>query len=435
LLFFTALYFLVYRKLVEKPGMFTAVLFGLTIALLLYSKYHGVLLILFTLLSNIKLFTRIHIYVAGITALLLLAPHLYWQYAHGFPSVQFHLLERNAPEYKISYTLDYLVSQVLVAGPFAAVVLLWSAFKMRTSDAFGRALKFTLTGIYLFFLLMTFRVRVEANWTAPAFIPLVVLSHQYMLDKFRMRRWMSRLAVITLMLMFWVRMYTIVDLFPGMTLKVNEYHNNSGWAAAIREKADGLPVFFTDSYQRPSKYWFYARTHSFSLNTVDYRRNNFNFWPLEDELFGKKAYAIYQGRKEDYYRDSILTPKGVYLGHTIENYFSFSRIRIIPTRKLVAKEGMVNVPLKIRTDPGMLQHISTPYDSLQLWLTVYEKKEVSRNIPTNLRLGMIKNEKELLPAQFTLDLPPGKYVVRFSITSCIPDWPTMNSSVLSLRVE
>src|SRR5215213_8424337 len=112
LLFFTVVFFFVYKKLLEKPGVLMAVLWGVSMALLMYSKYHGALVILFTLLSNPKLFTRAYVYIAGITGLLLLAPHLYWQYANGFPSVQFHFRERNAPEYRIAFTLDYIASQL-----------------------------------------------------------------------------------------------------------------------------------------------------------------------------------------------------------------------------------------------------------------------------------------------------------------------------------
>ncbi|MCZ5415418.1 hypothetical protein O5553_28675, partial [Escherichia coli] len=86
----------------------------------------------------------------------------------------------------------------------------------------------------------------------------------------------------------------------------------------------GRCPLFVDSYQRASKYWFYTGTPAFSLNTVNYRRNNFNFWKMEDSLQGKPAYAIYQGKHQDYFSDSIQTAKGIYLGRAVPDYFSFS---------------------------------------------------------------------------------------------------------------
>ncbi|HYC28193.1 MAG TPA: hypothetical protein VEB42_05240, partial [Chitinophagaceae bacterium] len=258
---------------------------------------------------------------------------------------------------------------------------------------------------------------------------------QFLINKFNVRKWLSRLAVVTIALVFCIRLYTMVDFFPDVKVKGDEYLRNDAWATAIKQKANGRPVFFTDSYQRAAKYWFYSGETTFSLNTVDYRRNNYNFWPLEESFMNKRAYAIYQGKKQDYYHDSIYTAKGIFLGREIERYFSFSRIRIIPQSKLKIENGAVNVPVKIITDDGMLQNIKAPYDTLHIWLTVYYKDSIISNIPTNLNLGMIKNKEELLNANFPVSLPAGKYSGRFSITSCIRDWPTMNSTVLHLRAD
>ena len=435
MVFFTVLYFYLYKKLIEVPDLTISILLGVTMALLLYSKYQGVLIIFFSLMANPKLFARYHIYVAGITAFVLFCPHLYWQYLHGFPSLQFHLLERNAPQYKLSFTTDYILGQIIFAGPLAGPLFLWCAFRKKTSNRFERALQLTMGGIYIFFLVTTLKGRVEANWTLPALVPVIVLTHQYLLDHYRLRKWMSRLAALTIILVFAVRLHTMIDFFPDRRLKIDEFLTNREWAMAIHQHAKGVPVFFTDSYQRPSKYWFYTGTPAFSLNTVDYRRNNFSFWPMEEKLFNQKAYAIYQGRKQDYYIDSINTPKGIYLGRTIDKYFSFSRIRIVPQGKLVAQQGVVNADLKILSDKGMLDQIKAPYDTLRVLLSVYEKDSVIANIPTNITIGMINDKSVALPARFNVNLPAGKYLARFSIPSCIENWPTINSSAIHLRVK
>src|SRR5690349_8930417 len=69
LLFFTALFYFCYRKFLEKTNWVNTILLGIVMALLMYSKYHGVLIILFTILSNLSLLKRVHIYLAGFIAL------------------------------------------------------------------------------------------------------------------------------------------------------------------------------------------------------------------------------------------------------------------------------------------------------------------------------------------------------------------------------
>ena len=99
------------------------------------------------------------------------------------------------------------------------------------------------------------------------------------------------------------------------------------------------------------------------------------------------------------------------------------------------KNGEVNVPLKVIADDGMLKNIKSPYDKLHVWFTVYEKDSVILSFRSNLTLGMIKSREQLLPAKFRVQLHPGKYSGRFSITSCIPIWPTINSTVLNFHVK
>src|ERR1700744_4700888 len=56
--FFTVLFYFFYQKYLEKDHWALAVALGIVVACALYSKYHAVLLIAFTVASNIKLLQR-----------------------------------------------------------------------------------------------------------------------------------------------------------------------------------------------------------------------------------------------------------------------------------------------------------------------------------------------------------------------------------------
>ncbi len=189
LMFFTAVFFWAYRRFLLNMSIAHTVLLAIVIALMLYSKYHGILIVFFTLLSWPALFTKYQVWICAMLAALLLAPHIYWQWSHGLPSVQYHLFERNAGTYTVNFTLEYLIGQLLLAGPLAGFILLWAAFKYKPADRFERALQFSLAGVYVFFLLSTFKSRVEANWTVAGFIPLIILSHSYLNSHSRPAKW------------------------------------------------------------------------------------------------------------------------------------------------------------------------------------------------------------------------------------------------------
>ncbi len=127
-----------------------SILLGLSIALMLYSKYHGLLIAVTTLASNPKLFTRYQTYIVMVIALVAFAPHLYWQYTRGFPSVQYHLFERSSGPYDTRFTIEYLVGQLALAGPLMGWLLLKAAFDYKPAQGLERALKFSLIGFYGF---------------------------------------------------------------------------------------------------------------------------------------------------------------------------------------------------------------------------------------------------------------------------------------------
>ena len=80
LMFFIALYFLVYKEFLKSASLRNTLLLGLVIACMLYSKYHGILIVFFTLLSNLALFRKWQTYLAAaIAAALCFLPHGFWQ--------------------------------------------------------------------------------------------------------------------------------------------------------------------------------------------------------------------------------------------------------------------------------------------------------------------------------------------------------------------
>ncbi len=291
LLFFTALFFLLYRKFLANTSWLNILWLGLSAAALLYSKYHGVLVLLFVVLSNLKLLRHPKIYAAGCIAFLLFVPHLYWQYQHDWISFRYHLFESNVNPYKFSYTTDYILGQLLLAGPIAGFFLWPASFLYRTKNSFEKALKFTAVGFFLFFLLSTIKGKVEPNWTAPAIIPVMVLAHQFLLQMQGWRKWLLRLLPVTVLLVLAFRVIMVVDLVPAEAI-VERYHAWKGWPQALKQKTKGYPVVFNNSYQRASKYWFYTGQMTYSLNKFDDRRNNYNFWPVEDSLLGKPVYIL-----------------------------------------------------------------------------------------------------------------------------------------------
>lgn len=434
LLFFVALYFVVFRRFLENQGIINTLLLSLSVALMLYSKYHGILIVLASLFAVPKLFSTYQTYLVAAFSLLLFFPHLFWQYQHGFPSVQFHLFERSAVHYRFSFTSEYVLGQVLLAGPLLGWLFLWSSFRYKPQSDIERALKFSLIGVYLVFLLSTFKGRTEANWTIPAFVSLIVLSHQYILLHPRWTKWVYAAAPITFVLVTGVRIFMGLDLPVNARISKDEFHGNREAVAEIDRLAGQHPVVVIDSYQKPSKYYFYSGKPAMALNTPFYRRNNYNFWPIEDSLIGKEVMVI--GPKNDLFAGNILSAIYKNNGYRIvEDYFSFSKIRF----QGISIKNTDSVLLQCKVDfPGNYAAYfhEKPYDSCHVLVALYDDRgDVFQIIPTNTTLSMMPVQSKEISLSFMPVVAPGKYNAKLAVSSCLPGYPSLNSTVFKLTIR
>ncbi|HUR10248.1 MAG TPA: glycosyltransferase family 39 protein [Flavitalea sp.] len=434
LLFFSAIFFYVYRDFAKLPDSKTALLLGVVIACMMYSKYHGVLIVLFTLLSNLSLLRRYQTYVAALIALLLFMPHLIWQYNHDFPSVQFHLFERNATSYKFSYTLDYIGGQLLLAGPLIGWLLIGAAFRQKPVNDLQRALKFTMAGFYIFFLLSSFKGRVEANWTVPAMIGVIVLSHQFLQTK-KFVKWVWITLPISLLLLIILRIYMVLDLPRKSWAKKDEYHHNKEWVNYFKKEAGDLPIVFINSYQKPSKMWFYGGKASFSMNTPKYRRNNYNYWPIEDSLFGKKV--LVTGRSDTFMLKNPVRQDGFENAGmaVIDHFYSFSKVQIKKITQSELENKNVHLKFEILSPVHYLKLFRrTSADSVHIELAIIMADSVYY-FPGNFMLDQITQQKQYGDAMFHVTLPDGKYKSKLAISSAVHGHPTLNSTGFDLQVQ
>jgi hypothetical protein len=436
LLFFVVLFFWLYQRFLQNTNAINALLLGFCMACMLYSKYHGVLVIGFTLLSNLKLFRNKYTYLAGFFCLLLFAPHLYWQYKHDFPSVQYHLFERNASNYKFAFTSEYIMGQIAFAGPVMGWFLLWGAFRYRPVSHLERAMKYLLTGSYLVFLASTYKGRVEANWTVAAFIPLMVLSHRYLVQHYQLQKWLYRSLPVTLLLVLAFRLYMMSWFPPVSWIKRNEFHGNRQWTNAMHQKAGNLPVVFIDTYQKASKYWFYAGIPAFSMNSPYYRRNNFNMWPIEDSLIGK---AVYMDVPDDNdYLRTIFKPHnwpfprdGVQQG-----FYSFSRVLFSDISCALSNKNLLQLQTKVAVPKNYNALFQQPaYSETPIWLALYEDWDVKAFIPTGATVKELTRSRLQLRIAIPGDLQGGAYTARLCIGSVLPGFPTINSTEFELQVQ
>ncbi|MFT6930462.1 MAG: hypothetical protein ACJAQ7_001952 [Sediminicola sp.] len=347
-LFFTALFLLVYKKFINKPSVLLALGLGIVMAALMYSKYHAVLVIIFTLLSNMKLVFNKYAWLSVVVALICYTPHFLWLYENEFVSIKYHLYERPNRAYEFGdFTLGYFVNLVALFG----LTFPWiykSLFKTRAKDQFTKALLYLTYGVLVFFFVSSFNRRIQTQWIIVISIPMAIMAFNYLLENENAKKWIYRMGMANIAILLFLRVGLIYEpLFPI----VYETHGNSKWVSEIKSQIGDMSVVFENSYRNAPMYAFYSGSETYSLNNIMYRQNQYSIDNSESKIQHKKI--LYVSKYTDNGDISFQWADGTKsYGNFIDNFESFRKLRSYVTEK----------DIKIKEDKELTLKVFNPYE-------------------------------------------------------------------------
>lgn len=348
LIFFTALFLWTYKKFLQAPSWPMSIALGAVMAALMYSKYHAILVIVFVLLSNLQLLRNKYAWLAVIVSLACYSPHLLWLYQHDFVSVKYHLYERPNRAYDFNdFTVAFFVNLVAIFG----LTFPWiykSLFKTKVNDKFTRSLIFLTYGIILFFFISSFNRRVQTQWIIVISIPLAVMAFNYMMQNEGARKWIYRLGIVNIVLIFYLRLGLI---YKPLIPIYYETHGNKELAQEIKSKIGDMPVVFENSYRDAPMYAFYTGSTTYSLNNIVYRKNQYSIDDSESKVQHKKVLYVsgYMGNPEITFTRS---DGAVYKGRYIDDFESFRKLKCIIDEAHVALDPTAEHILKVYNPYG-----------------------------------------------------------------------------------
>lgn len=450
LLFFTALFFLVYKRYTEESNMLNTLLLGVVMAGMLYSKYLGILIIFFTVISNFRLLWKRSFWIAVIVTTVIFIPHLIWQYRHNFPSFYYHLLERSHDEYfRWSNFGDFIIGQFGQTNPFLFIPILYFLIRFKPLSHFDRAMKVTALGSLLLPFLLMLKGRVEANWTMAGLIPVFLIAYRIFESRPKFYRFLYFTGGFTLVIVMLIRILLINNFLPDKYSKQLKL-DISGWntfSQKVSKLAENRPVVFIGSYQNPSQYIFNTGKEAFSFNNALYRNNQFDLEGIEEQLQGREVMLVFPKKNiapddlKEYsikLTDSLLYPNGNYRYYIFEKdyrSYNFLQADILLKDHEVEAGTEVTIPVVLK-NPGGEPVVFNATDTGKVYLTylllqhgkpvIYEKFE-------DISQLMLKDEYK---TSFRMKVPdkPGIYYLKISIKSrWLP--PGINSRLFKVRVK
>jgi len=430
LLFFTSLFLFVYNSFLKQKGLFKALLMGVVMAALMYSKYHAVLVILFVLLSNISLLKNKYAWIAVGVALVCYAPHLRWLYAHDFITIKYHISERpNQPYTFTGFTLGYLLNLVVNFG-LLFPWFYWALFKSPAKDLFTRALLFLSYGIIAFFFLSSFQKRTQTQWVIVLCIPMAILAYQFVLNNAQWRKWLLRVGIFSALLFLYARAWLVHQ--PLLPLKY-ETHGNREQVEQLSTFLENKPPVFQNSYREASMYRFYSGKNAFSLNDAFYRRNQYSIDSSEFSVKYKKVGYTTKYAKSGVFQYLDRVGDTIYTNY-ITNFRPFRKLRCFVDQKEVSvgenKELLKIYNPYLKSIP--LEDIAIKVSYLNAYKQIKELKNLDY-VPFDTEAKFLK-PRDTTYFKFSLKHPKFKdpAFIRFSISEYGLS-PAINSESIKIK--
>jgi hypothetical protein len=388
LFLFSAVFLYAYKRFLKENDLVNTLFLGFAMAALLYSKYHGLLLIVFVVLSNISLFKNKKFWFASIIGFLLFLPHMYWQYMNGFPSFVYHLKERSKQLYRIDNTIMYFVNVIAIVG-ITFPVIYNAFFKQKVTTVFDRSLKFIVYGFIIFFFFSTFSSRPQAQWTGIILIPLVLITFPYFIQNQKAKKWLIILGLSQFGIILIARLFLANENLSPIKL---EPHIAQTWIPELKEKTGSKPIVFVNSYRNAALYRFYTGINTYSYSVLKGRKSQYDLLDFEDKMQHKNIYAVSKLLIDHPFL--VKKKKNALNGFFIENYTTFQKVICeIKVEHLSLQEGeKLNFEFKFINT----YHKNINFDHVK-FVGVFQgfKNKVLAKVPINIsNLKPLKSNEE-----------------------------------------
>ena len=431
LMMFSALFLLCLKRFCERDSVWNTLLLGLSMALLAYSKYHGALVVLFSIAANPRLLKNPKLYLSGVVTLLLFAPHLFWQSQHDWASFKYHLSDRNNV-FRWNYVTEFLLNLVAVFNPLFFPLYLkgWGKDGKTVVAPIRRALYTLTAGFVIFFTLSSLRGYVQPQWVIVITFGLIMILFGYVREQPALRRYVIRAGWITIILAALVR---IEMIFNPIGLKFEIFDNRESYGE-IAKIADGRPVIFGGNYAIAAKYIFYTRQPAYSQPSINYRTSQWQYIDADTRFAGREVII-----EDNNAPNAVDLPNG--------RKFGWRQITDFRPSRLSTVEISSSTPLPDEVRCGDTFKIDfclrNPYDydlvfsddSLHLALAWRMGREPAREFPFDFSMTIPARSQKRCSVHFTVpdSLPAGNYRTGFIITgSGVDHW--FNSRITHIRV-
>ena len=409
LCFFFVLYLFAYKKYLLDESKVNILVLSIAIAFMIYSKYHALLIIAITILSNIKLIYKKSFWLVAFLTVIILSPHIIWQFENNFPSILYHVDTRTTG-FKFTNVTDFLFSQIILAGPLIGIFIIYLAISFSPKNIFEKTLKNIALGFYLFLFLYSFRSRIEAHWVSVSTISLIIISFKELSNKPKIEKYIKLLIYPTIFLILISRIILLGNNFERKLSFKSNFLDMQSWANELDSVSKGFPILFTNKYHDHAVYSFAKNQWKEASPSYYSRFSQLDFYKTDSILDGKKVFALSYGKDIEWKSKNNVKHRGSF----IDNYYSYTGLEIQDVMltninsitylnftlenktnktRLFYKDSKQKLKLHIKINDSEFKHY---------FFEISEKKEILKNEKIKYKIPINQQYKNKVTINLTL---------------------------------
>ena len=424
LLFFTLLFLYSLKRFYKGFDGINSLLFAISLAGLMYSKYHGLLLIVFSILPNLFYFLkRKDFYAIVLMSLIFYLPHFIWLVDHEFVPFQYHLVDRNFISFEWKPVLNLILGGLFL-GNLGLTFHFWKSFRYKQKSTLFLKSIFAVSILpLLFFIVMSYKNQPQVQWLLISFVAQMVWLYEAY--KNSDSKLVLRLAFVNVVLVLLARIYLVL---PGISF----LSDNKIAAQNIGKKLIAEENVVFEKYQEASLFAFYNDKKPLMYRTIGNRKSQFYVWDTEQNLEQKDFTFVSRWTEKN---DSVLGWKNhTYYLKKVKKFSTYHQMKF----------RFLDEYLEVKTNEnvGLTFDLDYPYSKIfgqefKVFLVVVqgEQYNIVKQIEIPYEYFELKSDQYYTgKIDFVVDLPQGEYVIYLGI---VPNQMSLKyqSDGLSVRIS
>lgn len=348
-----------FNRYLKIGDILSVALMGLGFAFMAYAKYQGIIIVLLLLAANWRRLKDWKLLTAIGIGLLLILPHLYWQYSHDWISFKYQIFEQgNGIVWSDTLILSFVLFGIYVLALIIPFILY--LIKNRSKDPMDKTMRYLIYGFLSLCLLAALFGHVYPLWITPISLPVLYLMYQACQQYQGVKKYVWKFGTLAAILFIVLKVF--IMSYSGSSIEA-EIFNNKIVYGGLADEMNGRTLIFDNQSLQASKMKYYTNGDAIAYPSIYKGGNHYQLIDqLDEHLYGKPVAVVITDHVRNSYNTTQLKERfGHYSLHGTDIYYDTISY-YIPTKNVSINYS--GLPINTLTERPIILNLDiyNPYD-------------------------------------------------------------------------